>query len=226
MPELEPPARSAPPTVAIIGAGNVGAGLAATFARAGAAVTLGVRRPQPVRAKFAPAGIDVATPAEAIVAAELVFLAVPGKVAVDVAREHATALAGKVLVDCNNPVGRVDGGVAWTPPAEGSLAAAIAAQAPRVEVVKGFNGFGAEHHADPGANGRPAVVLLAGDGPGKARVAALAAAAGFEPIDAGPLRNAALLESMAVLWIHLAVGGGPREGLGRSWSFGIDASGD
>ena len=43
----------------------------------------------------------------------------------------------------------------------------------------------------------------------------LARRAGFEPVDAGPLRNARLLESMAVLWIHLATKGG----LGRRWTF-------
>jgi hypothetical protein len=39
-------------------------------------------------------------------------------------------------------------------------------------------------------------------------VAAIARAAGFEPIDAGPLRNAAVLENLAMLWIHLAMVGG------------------
>ena len=32
--------------------------------------------------------------------------------------------------------------------------------------------------------------------------------AGFSPIDAGPLRNAAVLENVAILWIHLAMVGG------------------
>ncbi len=36
----------------------------------------------------------------------------------------------------------------------------------------------------------------------------IALKAGFTPSDVGPLRNAALLESLAVLWIHLAVKGG------------------
>jgi predicted dinucleotide-binding enzyme len=39
-------------------------------------------------------------------------------------------------------------------------------------------------------------------------VAELARGAGFRPLDAGPLRNAALLEAMAVLWIQLALVGG------------------
>ena len=39
-------------------------------------------------------------------------------------------------------------------------------------------------------------------------MSAIATKAGFTPIDVGPLRNAALLESLAVLWIHLAMKGG------------------
>jgi predicted dinucleotide-binding enzyme len=30
---------------------------------------------------------------------------------------------------------------------------------------------------------------------------------GFDPVDVGPLRNAAHLESLAILWIHLATVG-------------------
>ena len=35
----------------------------------------------------------------------------------------------------------------------------------------------------------------------------LAAQIGFEPVDAGPLRQARLLESFALLWVNLAFGG-------------------
>jgi len=40
---------------------------------------------------------------------------------------------------------------------------------------------------------------------------------GFELIDAGPLRNARLLEAHAMLWIDLAL----QRGLGRDWAFAI-----
>ncbi len=211
-PEQTPPL----PRVAVIGAGNVGTALARRFASAGAHVDLGVRRPEPIAAKFADAGVEVATIDAAIAAASVVVLAVPGKVAVDVVREHAGALRQKILVDCNNPVGRGPGGLSWDPPAEGSLAAALAAAAPGARVVKGFNTFGAGFHADPDVGGRPLDVHLAGDDDdAKAEVSRLAAAAGFHPVDAGSLAHASLLENMAVLWIHLAMAGGH----GRDWAF-------
>lgn len=35
----------------------------------------------------------------------------------------------------------------------------------------------------------------------------LARTLGYDPVDVGPLRNAAHLESLAILWIHLATVG-------------------
>jgi 8-hydroxy-5-deazaflavin:NADPH oxidoreductase len=202
--------------IAIIGAGNVGGSLGATFARAGLAVTFGVRKDIPEALAKAP-GAKTASPNAAAAAAEIVFLAVPGSAAVQVARDLAKDLEGKVLVDCNNPLTWKDGPV-WAPPHEGSLAAAIAAAAPGARVVKGFNTFGAEIHANPRKTGTPADVFYAGDDPdAKSVFAEVATRAGFHPIDAGPLRNAAVLENVAMLWIHLAMVGGQ----GRDFAFKV-----
>jgi hypothetical protein len=51
----------------------------------------------------------------------------------------------------------------------------------------------------------------------KHNASALAHQLGFDPIDAGPLTNARLLEPLALLWIWLAVFGG----IGRDFSFQI-----
>ena len=130
-------------------------------------------------------------------------------------------LAGKIVVDCNNPLVWKEGPV-WSPPAEGSLAAAIAKVAPAARVVKAFNTFGAEHHADPKLTGKPATVFLAGDdAEAKKVVADVAVKAGFTTVDAGPLRNAAVLENVAMLWIHLATVGGQ----GRDFAFAMQRPG-
>jgi predicted dinucleotide-binding enzyme len=57
----------------------------------------------------------------------------------------------------------------------------------------------------------------AADAAAKPKVIALLAALGFEVIDAGPLRNARLLEAHAMLWIELAL----KRGLGRDFAFAI-----
>ena len=40
---------------------------------------------------------------------------------------------------------------------------------------------------------------------------------GFEPLDCGPLRIARLLEPVAMLWIHLALG----QGMGTNFGFKV-----
>lgn len=196
-------------SVAIIGTGNVGGALGVRLARAGYAVRFGAREGKDLEDLLVRAGEGaVATsPVEAVAGAEVVVLAVPGAAAV----EAATALGdltGKVLVDCTNPV-RWEAGPVWDPPAEGSNTAALARALPGARVIKAFSTFGAEFHADPGLAGGPVDVPIAGDDDAAREwVAGIAERAGFCPIDAGPLRNAAVLENLAVLWIHLATVGG------------------
>jgi NADPH-dependent F420 reductase len=199
--------------IAIIGAGNVGGNLGVRLSKSGFAVRFGVKDAKGVEgaaallARCAP-GTTAASVEEVVKDADVVFFAVPGSVAVDVAKSLAPMLAGKVVVDCNNALTWKDGPV-WAPPPEGSLAQAMAKAAPGAKVVKAFNGFGAEHHLEP----QGADVFMAADDEGaKKAVAEIATKAGFRPIDAGPLRNAGVLENVAILWIHLAMVGGKGRG--------------
>jgi hypothetical protein len=50
-----------------------------------------------------------------------------------------------------------------------------------------------------------------------ASVASLLGDLGFEPVDAGPLSNARLLEPYAMLWIDLAL----KRGQGRDFAFAL-----
>ena len=200
---------SIPSTVAIIGAGNVGAALAATFGRAGVAVRLGLRAGKDAGELLARLGERASAHPieEAVAGGEVVFLAVPGSAALQAARSLGD-VGGRVLVDCTNPLTWSEGPV-WAPPPEGSNAQAIQAALPDARVVKAFNTFGAELHAEPAIAGAGADVHIAGDdAAARAAVSALARAAGFTPLDCGPLRNAAVLENLAMLWIHLATVGG------------------
>jgi NADPH-dependent F420 reductase len=207
---------SATTRVAIIGAGNVGGGLGTRLSNSGLAVKFGVREGTDVKDLLAACkGATAATPSEAAAWADVVFLALPAAAAVDVARSIAAQLEGKIVVDCNNPLVWKEGPV-WSPPPEGSLAAAIAKAVPGARIVKGFNTFGAEFHKDPERAGVAAQVFLAGDDAAAKKVVSdVAAAGGFQAVDAGPLRNAGVLENLAILWIHLATVGGK----GRDFTF-------
>ena len=209
--------------VAVIGAGNVGGGLGATLSKAGWPVKFGLKDPtkdtKDLLARCQNA--EVADAASAAAWGDLVFLAVPGAAALQVATSLAKELAGKVVVDCNNPLTWKEGPV-WNPPPEGSLAAAIAKAAPGARVVKGFNTFGAEFHADPNHAGVPAQVFIAGDdAAAKGLVTEVATKAGFRVVDSGPMRNAAVLENVAMLWIHLALAAGK----GRNFTFVMQEKG-
>jgi predicted dinucleotide-binding enzyme len=202
--------------IAIVGAGKVGGAMAVTFTRAGLPVRIGVRPGSDVAALVARChGLAQASSVvDAAAWASAVFLAVPAAAALAAARECGD-VTGKVVVDCTNPV-TWDNGPVWAPPPEGSVTAALAAALPGARPVKAFNTFGAEIHADPSLGGAPAEVLLAGDdGLAIEAVGRIALRAGFSPIAAGGLRNAGLLEALAVLWIHLATVGGQ----GRHFAF-------
>lgn len=196
--------------IAMIGSGNVGGALGVRLARAGYAVTFGTRGDRDVGALLqrADGRAKAAGLTEAVRGADVVILAVPGGAAVQ-AVQGLGDLSGKIVVDCTNPL-RWDAGPVWTPPPQGSNAAAIADAAPGARVIKAFNTFGAEFHDNPElGGGTGANVFVAGDDEdARATVAELAERAGFAPVDAGPLRNAAVLENVAILWIHLAMVGG------------------
>lgn len=202
--------------IAIIGAGAVGAALGQRLSASGFAVTFGVRDPAKVAGVVAACeGARATSPDEAAADADVVFLAVPADAVLDAASALGE-LGGKTIVDCNNPL-RWDDGPVWAPPEAGSLTAALAARLPRARVLKAFNTFGSEFHADPAlAHGQVADVPIAGDdAEAKSVLSAIVRRAGFVPVDAGPLRNAAVLENVAVHWIHLALAGGQ----GRDFAF-------
>lgn len=207
--------------IAVIGTGNVGGNLGATLARAGLSVRFGTRSGSAPEELLARCGGDAAALDVAGAAAwgEVVMFATPANVTVELARSLAGALAGKIVVDCANPLTWQDGPV-WAPPPEGSLTQAIAKAAPGAKVVKAWNTFGAEFHADPALPGGAAQVFMAGDdAAAKQTIGELATRAGFRPVDAGPLRNAGVLENLAILWIHLATVGGH----GRNFAFAMES---
>ncbi len=206
-------------TVAILGAGSVGRALGERLLHAGAAVRFGVRDPSAsISTLTGPlASVPALLPAAAADDADIILLAVPAGAAVDATRS-AGDLSRKLLLDCTNPI-RWDGGPVWAPPPEGSVTQALASVFPGIPVMKGFNHFGAEIQRDPDLAHGPADAFFAGDdGDAKSYVMDLAARMGFRAHDAGPLRNAALLENLAVLWIQLASAGGE----GRNFGFRIE----
>lgn len=203
--------------IAIIGTGSVGAALARGLAGKGHAVTLGARDPGSPRvtALAAATGAHVATPAEAAASAELVILALPWSAA-EAAVRALRPLAGKIVVDCMNPLGMVDGALGLVLGHTSSGGELVQSWLPEARVVKTLNQVGAEIMADNASLPHRPVMFMAGDDPAaKAAVARVLTDLGFAPLDAGGITKSRLLEPLAMVWINQAL----FRGLGRDWAF-------
>ncbi|HVE87714.1 MAG TPA: NAD(P)-binding domain-containing protein, partial [Myxococcales bacterium] len=136
--------------------------------------------------------------AEAPKGAEVVALAVPFRALDDVLRE-AGDLAGQVVIDCTNAVER---GWGLTYGGATSAAEELQKKLPRARVFKSFNAQGAENLANPVYGDARATNFFCGDdAAGKAMVKQLVEDVGFDAVDAGPLKNARLLEPLMIVWV-------------------------
>ena len=195
--------------ITIAGAGNVGSALARNLARHGLDVQLAASdlASAQTAARAIGDGVRAVELATLQGKVDALFLAVPATAAPAVLEAARGLPAGTIVVDCTNPL-RWDDGPVHTPPPEGSMTAHLARRFPTLRLVKAFNTFGAEFHERPELGSTAADVYLAGDDADARRsIAELSRTLGFDPVDVGPLRNAAHLESLAILWIHLATVG-------------------
>src|SRR5215831_2612047 len=93
-----------------------------------------------------------------------------------------------------------------------------AGRAPGAFVFKTLNTTGAGNMAKAADYPVKPVMLVAGDDAGrKPGVMELVGKLGFEPVDAGPLKNARLLEPFAMVWIDQAM----KRGRGRDFAFAL-----
>lgn len=189
--------------IAIIGAGNVGTALGRGWTRRRHQVTYGVRDPHGAKAAaLAQGGVHVTVPPEAVERSEVVLLATPWATTRD-AVEALGDIGGRPLLDATNPIGP---GLALAAGDGGSGGELVQAWAPTARVVKIFNTTGVENMASPMYGDQAATMFYCGDDePACAVAAKLATDLGFDAVSAGPLRNARLLEPLALLWINLAM---------------------
>lgn len=191
------------PLAILGGTGPQGLGLARRFAAAGRPVVLGSRDPARAQAAAAPlvaAGLPVsgAGNAQAAAAAEVVIVAVPYEGHRELLAGLGAELAGKVVVDCVNPLGFDSQGAYPLAVEEGSAAQQAAALLPDSTVVGAFHHVSAVLLADPAVPEVPTDVLVVGDDRSATDlVQALAdELPGMRGIYAGRLRNAHQVEAL------------------------------
>lgn len=198
-------------TIAVMGTGNMGAGFARALVKAGADVVIGSRDASKAEALAAELGgkARVADLAAAAQAADVVLLALPYD-AIAGTIKSLGELAGKVLVDISNPVTADFQGLQLGTTT--SAAEVIQAAAPNARVVKAFNTLFAQLLPGEARQEKALQVFVAADDEGaKNEVQSLARTLGFEPVDAGPLRNSRFLEPVGGMNIHFGffLGWGP-----------------
>ena len=202
--------------IAIIGTGNVGGALAQGLAGKGHDLVLGARRPDApeVAALAAATGATAALPDAAAAGADLVILALPWSGA-EAAVRGLGDLSGRIVIDCMNPLAMIDGTLSLAIGHSESGGERVQSWLPGARVVKTLNQVGAEIMQDNASLPHRPVQFMAGDDPeAKAAVASLLADLGFEPLDAGSLIRARLLEPFAMVWINQAL----LRGKGRMWA--------
>lgn len=173
--------------IAIIGKGNVGSALARGLSRAGHKVTAADKDAEAIRS--------------AIRASDTVILAVPFGAIDDVVRDAGATLDGKVVIDVTNALTKE---MSLALGFETSGAEELQKKAPAAKVVKAFNTVFAQHMDTGRLGGDRLSAFVAGDdGEAKSSTLELARDIGFEAVDAGPLRNARLLEPLGYLNIQL-----------------------
>lgn len=206
--------------IAIIGAGNVGGTLGTAWAqKAGHEILFGVRNPAAEKAQAIVAKLSgkarAATPAEAAASADFIVLTTPWPQAEAAVRSLGN-VSGKIVLDATNPLAMGPDGLGLEIGHSISAGEKVQGWAAGASIFKTLNTTGFGNMAEPVYHGVKSVMFVAGDdAANKPKVIDLVASLGFDVIDAGPLRNARLLEAHAMLWIELAL----KRGLGRDWAF-------
>jgi len=195
----------------ILGSGLMGAKLGTIFARAGHEVVFSyAQSPDKLNqlARDAQGKARAGTPGEAAKDAGALLLAVHWSRVDDVLKQ-AGDLSGKVIVTCSLPMDA--GNTKLIMGSTTSGAEELARKVPQAHVVSAFNTVPSEvlfgvYEARRKIT-RPSLVYCGDDSRSNGIAAKLIRDAGFDPVDAGPLRIARYTEPFALLIAQLAYEG-------------------
>jgi 8-hydroxy-5-deazaflavin:NADPH oxidoreductase len=195
--------------VGIIGAGSLGTALGDSLAAAGHAIMFAGGESAKAAAERQRAAVG--SNAEAAAFGDVLVLAVPFP-AIDCALVEAQPLDGCILWSCVNALKPDLSGLALG--FNNSAAEEVARRAPRARVVAGIPPFAhaiAERRLSYDRDLEPTVFLCGDNGDAKAVVERLVRDIGAQPVDAGPLTAARLVEPAMMLTVSIAYAGVPRD---------------
>ncbi len=196
--------------IAIVGgSGKEGRGLATGWARAGQEVIIGSRKAE--RAAKTAEGINAAVGRraaagrinlEAAAAGEIVVLTVPYAAHEETLWDIRDAVRGKILVDVTVPIDPANPLCLRTMPGGSAAEEAQLLLGPEVRVVSAFQNVSQTHLIQGGPI--DCDVLVCGeDEEARRLVGGLAGLLGLRAVDAGPARNAQVVEGLTVLLLEI-----------------------
>lgn len=195
-------------TIAVIGAGNIGGGLATKWAAKGHTVTFGARSPDnPTLTELArKIGAERAPIETAVQQSDVVVFAIPGPDMPETLKRLGGLLDHKVLVDAANNV-RSE---------HMNSAAAAAEAAPGAFYYRAFNSYGWEQVDRPVVDGTQADGFYCGpDGAPRATIEQLISDVGFRPVWVGGPEDVEVVDGLLRLWFTLVM----RRGHSRRLAF-------
>jgi predicted dinucleotide-binding enzyme len=182
--------------IAVVGTGFIGGVLGRSLSAAGHDVTFGSRHPQGDKVAEG-SRAQVASVAQALDGAGVIVLAVPGGAVGDFVAENAKALAGKLVIDATNQMGR-------------PVANARAALPPGTRYARAFNTVGGENMADPIFDGVQADMFFSAAESDRPVVEAVISGVGLRPVFVGEDQEN-LVDGLFQLWVAVAM----KQGRGR-----------
>ncbi|MFJ2647118.1 NADPH-dependent F420 reductase [Streptomyces sp. NPDC087420] len=182
------------------GTGDQGRGLAYRLGRAGQKVIIGSRAADRAAASAAELGhgVEGADNAECARRSDVVIVAVPWDGHATILASLREELAGKLVIDCVNPLGFDKKGAYALTPEEGSAAEQAAALLPDSRVTAAFHHLSAPLLRDPAVEEIETDVMVLGEVRADTDIVQALAARipGMRGVFAGRLRNAHQVESL------------------------------
>lgn len=186
--------------ITVIGTGFIGGTLGRKLAHAGHHVSFGSRHPDQ-DSVAGDSGASVQSVGEALAAADVVIMAVPGAGVDDLVSAAGDALVGKLVIDATNQMGA-------------PVANSRASLPDTVRYARAFNTLGGENMADPVFADGVADMFFSSSETDRRIVESVIEGVGLRPIYLGADQEG-LLDCLFNLWVTLAM----HQGRGRRLAF-------
>jgi predicted dinucleotide-binding enzyme len=192
--------------IGVLGSGDVAQVLGSGFLKHGHEVAMGTRSPEKLAEwKSRNPEASVGTFNAAAASAEIIVLAIKGKVAADALRlAGAENSAGKPVIDATNPIEDappIHGVLQFFTNRNDSLMELLQKEFSNAKFVKAFNSVGAASMVDPQfKGGRPTMFICGNDETAKKSVGGILEAFGWEVADMGGAEAARAIEPLCMIW--------------------------